>query len=79
MDRDALHDELTQIDGVGDARAEEILGVLDDTGLYDGHAPDPTDAREALAEALANHDVGRHSYAAKYTRRAYAALGGTTE
>lgn len=66
---DDLHDALTDIHGIGDAKAEQIRDVLD------AHASGGTDAvREHLESAVDYHDDGQHAYAAKFVRRALAAL-----
>lgn len=67
---DDLEDELTEIRGVGDATAEEILAVLDE------YADDDVDdvVREQIQEAHDHHEAGEHQYAAKFVRRAHAHL-----
>lgn len=61
----SLHDELTEIQGVGDATAEKILAVVD--------AHDVSGELEAaLTDAVGYHEAGQHEYAEKFVRRAYA-------
>lgn len=61
---DTLHDELTDIRGIGDAKAEAILEVLDD------HETD-SDLAEPLRAAVDAFDADRPGYAEKFVRRAY--------
>lgn len=62
-----LKDALTEIDGIGDARADEILAVIADHDT-------PSDVEAHLRDAVDAHDAGQHSYAAKHTRAALDAL-----
>lgn len=65
-----LRDDLTEIHGVGDATADEILAVLDEHGQ--GGVPDTV--RDHIQEAHDHHQAGEHEYAAKFVRRAVDAL-----
>lgn len=65
---DDLHEALTEIDGIGDARAEEILDVIDD------HGRDDEELRQLLGDAVDHHRAGKHVYASKFARRARALL-----
>lgn len=67
IEMEELRDALTEIRGVGDATAEEILAVLDDHGADD-------DVATLIEEAHDHHAAGEHQYAAKYVRRAHDAL-----
>lgn len=60
---DDLHAALTEIEGIGDARADEVLAVLDS---HDGNS----DVVGLLEQAAEHHDDGRHAYAAKYVHEA---------
>lgn len=56
-----LHDDLTSIDGVGDATAEKIMAVLDEHGLGE------TD--DLVKKAKAEADAGYYRQAAIYLQR----------
>ena len=58
---DALRDDLTDIDGVGDAIADSILAVLDDHGA--------TDTDGYLAKAKSAAERGDYREAAVYLNR----------
>lgn len=62
---DDLHAALTEINGIADARADEILDVIDEHG----DAPDG-DVRELVDTAWEYHAAGQHEYAAKFVRKA---------
>ena len=61
---DTLHDDLTDIRGIGDAKAEAILEVLED------HETE-SDLAEPLRAAVDAFDADRPGYAEKFVRRAY--------
>ena len=61
---DTLHDELTDIRGIGDAKAEAILEVLED------HETD-SDLADPLRAAVDAFDAERPGYAEKFVRKAY--------
>lgn len=63
-----LHDDLTDIRGIGDATAEEIIEVVE------GHTEDNETLRDNLESALDYYEDERYGYAGKYLRRAYNAL-----
>ena len=67
MTDDNLRDELTEIRGVGEATADEILDVLDERDDVD-------DVRDYVQEVHDHHQAGEHQYAAKYVQRAHDAL-----
>lgn len=55
MTADVLRDRLTEIDGIGDARADEVIEVLEAHGAVAD--PDALqEARELLREALDQQD-----------------------
>ena len=55
-----LHDRLTDIDGIGDSRADEILELVGDT----------TGVKEDLETALAYMDNDNAEYARKFIENA---------
>jgi ribosomal protein S13 len=61
-----LHDELTEIRGVGDATAAEIEAVV--------NAQDNTEAVELLADALEYFERDNPAYARNRVRDAYEVL-----
>jgi len=61
---DTLHDDLTDIRGIGDAKAEAILEVLEDHETK-------SDLAEPLRAAVDAFDAERPGYAEKFVRRAY--------
>lgn len=75
MSHSELHDALTDINGVGEARADEILDVLaeynrgrDDAALREAQAN--------LQKAADHHAEGAHEYAQKFVERARGAVEG---
>lgn len=62
-----LYDELTDIDGVGDATAEKILEVVDDYSNTDN-------VEQNVRQAWDYYDSGKPGYAGKYLQRAIAEL-----
>lgn len=52
---DDLHDALTEIDGIGAARADEIIDVLDEAGSADG------DVADLLEEAIDHFDDSEYA------------------
>lgn len=77
MSQSDLHAALTAIDGIGDARADEVLDTLAE---FDRGVDDSTDREIAanLQQAREHHAAGNHAYAAKYVERA-ASAADTTE
>lgn len=69
-----LTDELRTIDGVGEARAEEIVAIVDDHRDDQDDDLDVDDVRDLLESALDYHENGDHQYAEKFVRRALEAL-----
>jgi len=60
-----LEDALTDIRGVGDATAEEIMSVVDEHG--DGGS---VELEETLRDAVSYYEQGDYGYAEKYLYRA---------
>jgi endonuclease III-like uncharacterized protein len=58
----SLKDELTQIRGIGDATADEVLAVVDDYG--------ESDAESLLQEAIDYYNEGKPWYARKFVEEA---------
>lgn len=58
----SLKDELTDIRGIGDATADEVLAVVDNHG--------DSEVEELLAEALGYFDSGKPWYARKFVEEA---------
>jgi hypothetical protein len=56
--------ELKEIRGIGDAKAEAIIGVLEDTQSNETVA-------SLLADALSYYEDDRPGYARKFVERAY--------
>lgn len=67
---DDLRDALTDIHGIGDAKADQILDVVHDhdVGLESNRL---AAARDAIDDALDYHEADRHEYAWKFARRAH--------
>lgn len=63
---EALHAALTEISGIGDARAREILDVL---AAHDSGAGTAR-ALEALDDAISYADQGDYEYAMQFVRDA---------
>ena len=72
-DKATLRDELTEIRGVGDAKADEMLDILDAHDGVDGGA-DVEAASEHVKSALEYAESGDVEYAVKFLRRARDAL-----
>jgi hypothetical protein len=66
---DDLRDALTDIRGVGDAKADEIMTVFDE---YERGVPD--EVRSDLEAAYDYYQEGQYSYAGKFLRRAVEGL-----
>ena len=62
-----LYDELTDIDGVGDATAEKILAVVDAYSTT-------TEVEDNLRQAHDYWQSGKPGYAGKYIKRAISEL-----
>jgi len=58
-----LYDELTDIDGVGEATAEKILAVVDGYNT-------PDDVEDNVRKAFDYWESGKPGYAGKYLKRA---------
>jgi ribosomal protein S13 len=58
----SLEDDLTDIHGIGEAKAEQIMEVVNE------HSGD-SEARENVRKALAELDEGRVGYARKFLER----------
>lgn len=58
----SLKDELTDIRGIGDATADEVLAVVDNHG--------DSDVESLLEEALGYFDSGKPWYARKFVEEA---------
>lgn len=61
-----LHDALTEINGVGDARADDIIELVDEYGA----GVDVDALRDDLEDALSYHEQGDHEYAATFVESA---------
>jgi len=62
-----LYDELTDIDGVGDATAEKILAVIDAYSTSEG-------VEDNVRQAYDYWESGKPGYAGKYIKRAITEL-----
>jgi len=62
-----LYDELTEIDGVGDATAEKILAVIDAYSTSGG-------VEDNVRQAYDYWQSGKPGYAGKYLKRAITEL-----
>jgi len=67
---DDLRDALTDIGGVGESRADEIMALLESHET----SSDLDGVGEKLDEALAYAEAGRPDYAMKFVRQARDAL-----
>lgn len=74
-DAETLEDAFTDVQGVGESRAAELVAIVDaHMDATDG--PTLEKVQGLLQQAADAHDEGRHSYAGKYTRRALDAING---
>lgn len=60
----SLKSELQEIRGIGDAKADAIIDVLDD------HKDNTTEIRETLEEALEYYNQGDENICAEYVEQA---------
>lgn len=61
----SVRDDLTEIHGIGDAKADEIMAVVAE------HEGAPDAVRDNLADAVSYLDADQPEYAEKFVRRAY--------
>lgn len=69
MDASELKGAFMDVDGIGDARADELLAIVAAQGYDTGD-----ELKALLEDALDYHEAGEHAYAEKFVRRALDAL-----
>lgn len=73
---DSLHEELTEIHGIGDAKADQILGIISGHDTEAAAGMGAGEVHNLLSEAEDYLEDDRPGYALKYMREARVGLEG---